>query len=59
MVQILETIRFISFRDDSFTRVQPPISVAGHWRNLSYVYMLCKVSLNIDPYNVQVETVAR
>ena len=25
---------------DSFTRGQPPISVTGHWRILSYVYML-------------------
>ena len=46
-VQILETIRFFHFTtihlrevsqicDDSFTRGQPPISVAGHWRILSY-----------------------
>ena len=48
-VQILETIRFILFLDDllevsqlcddgSFTTGQPPISVTGHWRILSYVY---------------------
>ena len=36
-VQILETIRFIIFRADSFTRGQPLIIVTGHWRILSYV----------------------
>ena len=45
-VQILETIRFISFRDDSFTKGQPPISVTGHWRILSNAKSIrpwCKV----------------
>ena len=28
---------FFLFRDDSLTRDQPPISMTGHWRNLSYV----------------------
>ena len=36
-VQILETIRFISFREDSLTRGQSPIFVTGHWRIHSYV----------------------
>ena len=36
-VQILESI---SFRDDLFTRGQPPISVTGHWRILSYEQIL-------------------
>ena len=47
-VQIIETIRFILLAtihlreliqicDDSFTRDQPPISVTGHWRILSYI----------------------
>ena len=35
-VQILKAIRFFLFRDNSFTRGQPPISVIGHWRILSY-----------------------
>ena len=38
-VQILGTIRFLSFRDDSFTRSQTPVSVTGHWRILSYDYL--------------------
>ena len=37
-IQILVTICFISFRDDSFTRGQSPISVIGHWCILSYIY---------------------
>ena len=36
-VRILETIRFIIFRANSFMRGQPLISVTGHWRNLSYI----------------------
>ena len=36
-VYVLETICFILFRDDSFTRGQPPISMTGHWRILSYI----------------------
>ena len=39
VVQILEAMRFILFRDDSFTRAQPPISVTGHWRILSYIHI--------------------
>ena len=31
-----ETIRFILFRNDLFTRGQPPISLTGHWRILSF-----------------------
>ena len=50
-VQVLETIRFILLRDnsvtrgqtnvrhDSFTRGQPPVSVTGRWRILSYTHM--------------------
>ena len=53
-VQILETFRFILFRDDSFTRGQPPISVTGHWRSLSYVFFFnlyfwyCVYSIEIE-----------
>ena len=43
-VQMLHGIRFL-FRDDSFTRGQPPISVTGHWRILSYKEALVKVLL--------------
>ena len=49
-VQILETIGYISSRNDSFTRGhskmwrftrgQPQISVTGHWRILSHMYVL-------------------
>ena len=38
-VQILETIRFVLSHDDSITRGQPPKSVTGHWRVLSYVFI--------------------
>ena len=37
-VQILETIRFILFREDSFTRGQSQISMTGHWRIRSCMY---------------------
>ena len=28
--------RFFLFRNDAFTRAQPPISVTGHWHILTY-----------------------
>ena len=37
--QILETIRYIPFRDDSIMRGQSLVSVTGHWRILSYIYI--------------------
>ena len=54
-IQILETIRPLfhndSFAtgqkcDDSCTRGQPPISVTGHWRILSYVHTYFFISAN-------------
>ena len=38
-IKSVQRFRFvlILFRDDSFMRGQPPISVTGHWRILSYV----------------------
>ena len=50
-VQILENIRFILFRDDSFTRGQPPISVTGHQCILSYVctYVIVHVQSVLKP----------
>ena len=59
-VQTLETIRFILFRDDSFTRGQPPISVTGHWLILSYIHMyigyVCIYSLSFDSTFEIIET---
>ena len=45
-VRILKAIRFFLIRDGSFRRGQPPISVTGHWRFLSYMYMLKKLLLD-------------
>ena len=50
-IRILQAIRFFCFvflfRDDLFTRGQPPISVTGHWRIHSYVYTYLHIqSLN-------------
>ena len=41
------------FRDDSCRRGKPPISVIGHWRNLSYVKKLyrCRAAQINEPLN--------